>query len=482
MDGRNTQAYNKITALLGALANRNNSVFVLLSIIVILLIVDTSISRATSVLVERLSDERLATFVLIGIISVVVAPYFVLKFIKRESTIIRTTERLHFSIIHRITEVSQYFLAAIFLFVVLQMIIFSFYSMAAMTLATAIGYTLASLLMSLLAIKFFQWFRSNRNSVVFLYGLSSIMITINLAVTGLFVGDILQSQPTIVLSSHLINVPFIPPGSIADLLNYPYVLSSILSFILAWIATIWLLRHYSHSLGAIKFWVILCLPLVFFLLQFGPLFTDLLSPFFRTQPVLFVTFYTLFFASSKPMGGILFGIAFWTLAQKTRNNVVIRNYLLLSAYGFVLLFVSNQAVVLTFNIYPSFGLASVCFIGLSSYLLVIGIYSSATSLSQDIKLRQSIRRFAIKELQFLDGIGMGQMEQQLEKRVLSIVKAEQNNIIEQTGVQTSLNENDMKSYLNEVLDEIRKNKKIRHDFAKQKGEFSSDTRSKDKEE
>jgi hypothetical protein len=469
-----------IIAFLGASANKKNTAFVMLSVIIVVLILDTSVSRATSVVVERFSEARFATFVLMGVIPGVLQ-YFILKFVKKESISITTAKRLHFAMIHQITEFSQYFIVVIFLFVVLQMIFFSFYSVAALTLVTVISYTLASGMMILLASRFFGWFRVNRNSVVFLYGLSSGMITINLAVTGLFVADILQSQPDIVSSSHMINVPFIAPYSIADLLEYPYIVSSILSFILTWISTVWLLRHHSYSLGRIKFWVILCLPLVFFLLQFGPLFTDLLSPFFRTQPVLFVTFYTLFFASSKPVGGILFGIAFWSLAQKTKNNVVIRNYLLLSAYGFMLLFVSNQAIVLTFNLYPSFGLASVCFIGLSSYLLVIGIYSSATSLSQDIKLRQSVRRSAIKELQFLEGIGMAQMKQQLEKRVLNIVKAEQNNMIEQTGVQTSLNENDMKNYLNEVLDEIKKNNKMRHDSAKQKGEFSFDARSKDKE-
>nr|MDQ3852547.1 hypothetical protein [Thermoproteota archaeon] len=404
-----------ITALFRALANRNNSIFVLLSIIIVLLIADTSISRATSVVVERISDVRFATFVLIGIIPGVMQ-YFILKFVKRQSIGIRTARKLDFIVIHRITEFSQYLLASIFLFVVLQMIFFSFYSTAALTLATVISYILAGIMMGVLANKFFGWFRSYRNSVVFLYGLSSGMITINLVVTGLFVTEILQDQPTVVSSLHLKNIPFITPNSIADLLDYPYVVSSILSFILAWIATAWLLRHYSHNLGTKTFWVMLCLPLVFFLLQFGSLFTDLLSPFFRTQPIFFGTLYTLFFASSKPVGGIFFGIAFWTLAQKVRNNIVIRNYLLLSAYGFMLLFVSNQAIVLTFNFYPPFGLPSVCFIGLSSYLLMIGIYSSATSLSQDIKLRQSIRRSAKKELEFLDRIGMAYMEQQLEKR------------------------------------------------------------------
>jgi hypothetical protein len=470
-----------ITALLRTLANRNNSVFVLLSIIIILLIADTSISRLTSVLVERFSAARFATFVFIGIISVV-APYFILKFVKKENISSEMAKRLHVTVIHRITEFSQYLLVAIFLFVVFQMMIFSFYSIAALTLATVISYTLASIMMSLLAVKFFEWFRSNRNSVVFLYGLSSGMITINLAVTCLFVADILQSQPAVVLSYHLINVPFIAPGSIADLLNYPYVVSSILSFILAWIATAWLLRHHSHSLGTMRFWVILCFPLIFFLLQFGSLFTDLLSPFFRTQPVIFGTLYTLFFASSKPVGGILFGIAFWTLAQKIRNNIVIRNYLLLSAYGFMLLFVSNQAIVLTFNLYPPFALPSVCFMGISSYLLMISIYSSATSLAQDIKLRRSIKSSAIKELELLDRIGTADMEQELEKRVLNVVKAEQNNLIEQTGVQTSLTEEDMKSYLDQVLVEIEKsNINRRRASVKQEEEFTFDNGSKDKE-
>jgi hypothetical protein len=212
------------------------------------------------------------------------------------------------------------------------------------------------------------------------------------------------------------------------------------------------------------------------------LFTDLLSPFFRTQPVIFGTLYTLFFASSKPVGGILFGIAFWTLAQKIRNNIVIRNYLLLSAYGFMLLFVSNQAIVLTFNLYPPFALPSVCFMGISSYLLMISIYSSATSLAQDIKLRRSIKSSAIKELELLDRIGTADMEQELEKRVLNVVKAEQNNLIEQTGVQTSLTEEDMKSYLDQVLVEIEKsNINRRRASVKQEEEFTFDNGSKDKE-
>ena len=38
-------------------------------------------------------------------------------------------------------------------------------------------------------------------------------------------------------------------------------------------------------------------------------------------------------------------------------------------------------------------------------MLLVGIYSSAISVSHDIKLRQSIRKLAVKESKLLDSIG-----------------------------------------------------------------------------
>ncbi len=62
------------------------------------------------------------------------------------------------------------------------------------------------------------------------------------------------------------------------------------------------------------------------------------------------------------------------------------------------------------------------------------------------------------------------------------MKAEQNSIIEQSGVQTSLTEDDMKSYLNQVLVEIEKSSiKGRRASVRQKEEATSDNESKDKE-
>jgi hypothetical protein len=92
---------------------------------------------------------------------------------------------------------------------------------------------------------------------------------------------------------------------------------------------------------------------------------------------------------------------------------------------------------------------------LSCYLIYTGLYSSAISVSQDAGLRQSIRKSAIEEVKFLESMGTAQMKQELQKRVLTIAKENSDIMTEETGVQPSLSEDDMKQYLEEVLKEIK---------------------------
>jgi hypothetical protein len=93
-----------------------------------------------------------------------------------------------------------------------------------------------------------------------------------------------------------------------------------------------------------------------------------------------------------------------------KDNVVIQ-YLIVAAVGFVLLFVAHQAVVLVNAPYSPHGLSSISSLGLASYLIFAGIYSSAISVSQDSELRRSIRNFAIRETRLLDSIGSAHMEE-----------------------------------------------------------------------
>jgi hypothetical protein len=54
--------------------------------------------------------------------------------------------------------------------------------------------------------------------------------------------------------------------------------------------------------------------------------------------------------------------------------------------------------------------------------MLVGIYSSSISVSEDVKVRQSIRKFTARESKLLDSIGSSHMEQELERRVVKIAK------------------------------------------------------------
>jgi hypothetical protein len=234
-----------------------------------------------------------------------------------------------------------------------------------------------------------------------------------------------------------------------------YTLTSIASFVLMWAATILLMKHYSRKIGEAKSWIGVAIPLAYFLSQFQPLFLYSFPDFRRQDPVLFGIVYNLIYTVAKPSGGILFGLAFWTIAKHLSNQSV-RRYMLISAFGMMLLFAANQPTFLVLVPYPPFGLVTVSFMGLASYLFYLGIYSTSISVSEDSRLRREIRKAAIKEsTRFLDSIGTAEMEKEIEKRVIAMTTATCENMEKETGISSSLDEKDIKKYLQQALQVVR---------------------------
>jgi hypothetical protein len=323
---------------------------------------------------------------------------------------------------------------------------------------TSISYILAITMLGLLAQKFFSWYKSNRNSVVLLYGISTTILAFNAGFTFFLVNNAFLTLQGEILP-RMLGSAYDPLSSWAIMLTYSYFASSILSFLMTWAATSLLLRHYSHKLGRIKYWIIVAIPLAYFLSQFVTFFLNIFQPLLQADPIFFSILVTLLFTLSKPIGGILFGVAFWIVARSISHNNVVRNYMIISAYGFVLLFASDQAIVLITTPYPPFGLATISFMGISSYLVLAGIYSSAVSVSLDVGLRKSIRKSVEEHSKFLDSIGTAQMDQGIQEVVLKMTKEYSDQMAEHIGVESSVTEDDMKQYVNNVLKEISTNKK-----------------------
>ena len=100
----------------------------------------------------------------------------------------------------------------------------------------------------------------------------------------------------------------------------------------------------------------------------------------------------------------MLGIEFWTMARVTDRNSSVRRYLVYAGFGFLLPFSSNKAILLSIAPYPPFGIVTVTVLGISAYLIIVGLYTSTTSLSQDTELRRSIRRIARSQSKLFDSL------------------------------------------------------------------------------
>jgi hypothetical protein len=460
----------------------NRAIFIISVIVIAVLIVDTALERISDLLGTQssASDTTIGIFIVISVIAYGAGQFLILSFLRHRNMTtttegtgkVRTNDRVlspfssRLRLIHRIVSLVQYILTAILGSVILLIVFESFYYTALLTLSTVISYTLSIVLLCLLARRFFSWYKSNRNLVVLSYGLASAIITINLMLTLAFMTSILLSKP-VEVRTHLSTIwPVFSPDSPMGIINSANVLSGIISFLLMWISTTLLLRHHSRKLGKIKYWVIVIIPLGYFLSQFVPLFlSQIAGPFMRSNPISTGIVLTLIFAISKTAGGILFGIAFWAVAKAVRESSVVRDYMIMSALGVVVLFVSSQGSVIMAS-FPPFGLVTVSFVGLAAYMMLVGLYSAAISVSEDVKLRKIIRKQAMEESKLLDSIGTAQMGQdierkvmEIERKVIEIAKQDSGSLEMETGVKPSLNDDDMKKYLEEVLQEVKAKRK-----------------------
>jgi hypothetical protein len=421
----------------------------------------------------------------IGIVVAVygIGQYFLLRFIKHVSISIRSKER-QFDIMYKGMVVIQYVLSFIFLFLIAQILSTHQYYTTMIVSIITISFVPCIIIAGFLSYRFFLWYKLAENKrksiVILLYHLAFSLVAIGAMARVIFYNGMLLAKPALVSSSsssqlvvsgmtfsaspattHLTEVMKVEISTIFYSADIPVILS----FMFLWIATAMLLNHYSQKFGRIRYWTMICLPLIPFLAGMFPTLLGQLptsTGFLEYKRSLL--FYILIFKIAVVVGAILFSTAFFVMARNIRRKLDqstttigadVKNYLLFCSYGTAILAVSLSSSEIH-TPYPPFGVVAFSFAALGVYMFTLGIYSTANSIANDAKLRHSIRKYVIEQSQLLDSIGNIHMQQEIEERVLKLSKSQQESLQEQTGVMASLNEQDTKKYLDEVLDELKK--------------------------
>ena len=142
----------------------------------------------------------------------------------------------------------------------------------------------------------------------------------------------------------------------------------------------------------------------------------MLSSYLTIDPITVSIILTAFLSLSKPIGGLTFAVAFWKISKITSYEKNIKTYMIISGWDILLIFGADQAVVQSQlqSPYPPFGLATLSVLIMASFLMLLGIYNSATLVSANNQLRKSIHKHVL-ETRLLRLIGHTEMKKEIEK-------------------------------------------------------------------
>jgi len=352
----------------------------------------------------------------------------------------------------------QFILCGMLVLLVTQLLVFKSYDLSIRISLIYISHISGIAFLTFLTYQFLNWYRANHNHVILLYACAFTLLVVNILLSLVFLTIATSyADPVIKLRSvRLTIIDSAIPLNRLSVLAEAFDYLSIGSFILAWIPTIFLLKTYSVRFGQIIYWILVTIPLVYFLF---PFLSDELGTF--DDPRLqygrqFNLIYNIFFSPYRQVGGLLFGIIFFISAMKIKRDEL-RDLLMIAGVGMMLLFGSTVINGLTYILSPPFGIFTISFMGFASFLLLIGLFASSKALARDAIVRKELRQYAGEHVSLLRNIGAAEMEMSLIKRIKPIM--DKTKLAEDSNIQYGNDQEDYKEMIREVLKEISARKK-----------------------
>jgi len=151
--------------------------------------------------------------------------------------------------------------------------------------------------------------------------------------------------------------------------------------------------------------------------------------------------------------GILYGFGFRSVGSRIRSSMDVRDYMIVCCYGIILYFIAANSTVAAAG-YPPFGISSIMIIPVASLFILVGLSNSAIAVAHDANLRHEIKN-TISRARFLDKIGNAERFQDVEDEILKLAKLRADQFTTQSGIQPSISDDEMKQYLNDIIEDKR---------------------------
>jgi hypothetical protein len=157
----------------------------------------------------------------------------------------------------------------------------------------------------------------------------------------------------------------------------------------------------------------------------------------------------------------LFGLGYVSISRQIIQGEL-RKYTIITGLGFLLFYISGFSTIINHS-FPPFGLVSLSLVGMSSYLILVGLHYTAISISQGMRLKESIKAIVLKDMEFFDSLAKAESIQGYQQKIMNIVQNSRETITKDTGIETSLGIEDAKKYVEEIIVDLQKNRPSKKD-------------------
>ena len=154
------------------------------------------------------------------------------------------TSRHKLRLIFQAIAIIQFILSGLLVLVLFQILVDLSYKTSFIIGIVSISYISGIFNIGFLSERFIRWIHSGRSYVSLLFGFATYSILVNMLITMTFIVSVLLTQPNdIGWHIGILTATF---AGFNDILRQLYSFSFIIAYILAWLATVTVLRSYSY--------------------------------------------------------------------------------------------------------------------------------------------------------------------------------------------------------------------------------------------
>lgn len=429
----------------------------LISIILIITIMDSQFIRVFyGTNLGNPGDLQFSLFVVLVLIASIIS-MLLLRFAKRIDRQAQGSRPRLFRTAFISTFCAQIAIFLISFFVISEMFIFHAYSAIFLLLGVYLSHFLSIIILGMLSAIFLQWFMLVRSprllvyAAVFIVFLFLILIALPvLTEQSSLQPETVHPRPYIILIQDYFVAAGSSYGNIVALYDLETYALPIL-VIASWMLTVLLLKGYSSRIGKKKFWLMVSIPLayqVFVIVASNPYLVNesFVEIIYSTQVQFLINI-------NGQISGLFFAVAFLVVGRKMKRKRM-KDFFIISSIGVFSLFSSIQDLSIGYAAYPPFGLVTLVFLGLSSYMLLVGMVGSAAYVSRDSEVRHEVYRGLEKDSEVIK-MGLAEMEREVQRRVtLALDNIKSANMLEEMKVNVDPDEEDVQLMIEEVLKEV----------------------------